>query len=111
MSRGIVVGFPLIPTIFAIIAYFMYGKSLDAALAVFLLDILWSLTFIVAVIPFVGIFLYYYVIKWIFGWVHSLTGLTWSWLFVSILIFFYLTGLKRECKIIDGKKICRWVRR
>ena len=127
MFRPVIIGFPLITTIFAIIAYFVYGNSVDAALAVFLLDSLWTLVMFVAVIPFIGIFIYYYLIQWIFNWVHDLTGLTWTWVIdvmqiinlgiagfiygiVTFIVIASLIGLKRECHITEtGEKVCKWV--
>jgi len=126
--RSVTVGIPLIPILFAIIAYFVYGSSLDAALAVLLLDFLWSFAMVVALIPFVGIFAYYYVMTWIFDWVNGLTGLTWTWLIdvmmwvnliiggifwavITGIVVMVLTGrFRKECRIDEtGREVCRWV--
>ena len=127
-DRRVVIGFPVIPLIFAIIAYFVYGKSLDAVLAVFLLDCLWNVAILVCIIPFVGVFIYWWLLHYIFDWVHGLTGLKWSWLLdvmmwfnliigtviwvvFTVAITFILAGkIRKECYIDEtGRKICRWV--
>lgn len=126
-SYPVVISLPPLAVLFAVIAYFVYGQSLSAALAVFLLEWLWGLVLIATIIPFVGIFVYWWLMHYIFNWVHSLTGLNWSWLldimfwidiFIGALICIAFTvatlgifgGVRRECRIDEtGKKVCRWV--
>jgi len=123
----VIISIPPLALLFSIIAYFVYGNSLSAALAVLLLGILWSIAGLVCLIPFVGIATYYFLMMWIFDWVSNLTGLTWSWV---IDIMFWLDivfgaiiclgvslitlaafGIPRRVCTIDstGRKICRWV--
>jgi len=78
--------------LFPILAYFVYGKSIDFALAVLILLLCYELTLIVGCIPFVGA-LAQGLIMWFFvnPFVFSLTGLYPTWLtilaFLLILIF------------------------
>jgi len=118
-------GIPPIIILFAVVAYFVYGNSVNAALAVVLLEFLWGIAMLVAFIPLVGIFIYWYLTGIVFNWVSDLTGLTSTWLTdvmlwinLAIAAFFWLMmtlltiGVfrpHRECRMIDGKKVCRLV--
>ena len=123
----VIISLPPLLVLFSIIAYFVYGNSLSAALAVFLLGTLWGIAALSCVIPFAGIVIYYFLMMWIFDWVSDLTGLTWSWV---IDIMFWLDiifgaviclgvslialggiGIPRRVCTVDstGRKICRWV--
>jgi len=118
-------GIPPIVILFAVIAYFVYGNSVSAALAVVLLGFLWAIAGLLAWIPFIGIFVYYYTMQWLFDWVADLTGLARTWvidimqviyLAIGVLIYIVITlvtvrviGIPhRECRIIDGRKVCKW---
>jgi len=124
MGRDInlnILGIPPILLIFSIIAYFIYGNDLSAALAVLLLGILWSIALISALIPFGGVAIYWFIADYIRSWVFSISSLTSTWLtdllwWLYVILALIITAFStyfvlfrlpsRRCRVIDGVKIC-----
>jgi len=114
-------GFPIFAVLFALIAYFVYGKSVDAAMAIFILDILLSLFMVVSIIPLLGVVIYYFMGSWIYSWVLDMAGIQETW--ITLLIWYLSLGISAlisiglgimilhygtmRCYIEEGKRICR----
>jgi len=126
MGRDInlnILGIPPIIILFAVIAYFVYGNSTSAALAVLLLGFLWSIALVSAAIPFIGVVVYWFIADWIKSWVFSLASISTSWIidlmwWIYIIFALIVTLMstyliiskysRRECRVINGVKICRY---
>ena len=65
--------------LWGVIAYFVYGNSIDMGLVVFLLNFVYSLLSILSIIPIIGVPLYLVCMQSVYIWVVNLTGLTTSW--------------------------------
>jgi hypothetical protein len=56
------------------LAYFEYGKSIDAAMAGLLLAVLFTVASLIALIPFAGFVIYLFVVHKMLGWFVEFTG-------------------------------------
>jgi len=119
-----ILGINVLTVIFAIVAYFIYGNNLGAMLAIVLLSILWNFAMFVSIIPFGGFIIYWFIADYIRSWVFSianisstwLTDLMW-WLYIIVAIIVTIASTmillrvraKKECRVVDGKTVCRWI--
>lgn len=76
----------------ATLAYFEYGRTLDAALAGLLLAVLFEITAVVALIPFGGLIAYWFIINAILDWYTTFTGFPNSGLTISVAFWLGVIG-------------------
>lgn len=83
---------PIILIIVAILAWFVYG-TLNGVLAMLLLEIVISISLLIALIPFVGILFMYLLSEMvIIPNILSFTHIEYTWLVGAIKIFAYAIG-------------------
>lgn len=71
------------------LGFFVYG-DLRGALAIFVLDSLYALCLFLALIPFAGAAIQYFVMDWLVTpWVFSLTGIGSTWL-TAVMLWAYV---------------------
>lgn len=78
-------GFLIISVTLSIISYYVYGRSIDAALGIFLLNIIDILPILLGLVPIAGPFLTYFTWNWLFDIIVGWTGIYQTWL--TSLIF------------------------
>ena len=77
--------FPFITAAFSVVAYFVYGRSVDAALGIFLLCILGGLVVMLGFVPVVGVGITYRVWVELYTRIAEWAGITPTW--VTKLVF------------------------
>lgn len=83
---------PICLIVIAILAWFVYG-TLNGVLAMLLLEIVISISLLIALIPFVGIlFMYLLSEMYIIPNILSFTHIEYTWLVDAIKIFAYVIG-------------------
>lgn len=91
-SGGLGIG--MFTIVAAILAYFVYGHSISAALGMVLLVIGSGFTTILSLIPFVGVFISYYInITYTYPIIMGFTGLTTTWLITAVLVIHTILGI------------------
>jgi len=73
----------------ATLAYFEYGRSVDALFAGLLLAVLLEITVLIALIPFIGFIVYLFIINTVLNWFSTFTGFPNTGL--TITVAFWLT--------------------
>lgn len=80
--------------IYAILAYFVYDRSIDAVVGVFIISIVISLIFLLSLIPIVGwITALVTTHFWALPWLLEYTGVTYTWLITLMYLLAALGGL------------------
>lgn len=83
---------PITLIVIAILAWFVYG-TISGVLAMILLEIVIMFSVLIALIPFIGIFLMYGLSEaYIIPSVLSFTRIEYTWLVTAIKIFAYIIG-------------------
>ncbi len=75
----------------SVLAYFEYGRSLDAILAGLLLAVMFTIASLIAFIPFVGFVIYLFVVHTMLGWFVEFTGFP-SGLTVTVAYWLSVVG-------------------
>jgi len=83
---------PMFSVILAIIGYFIYGRSVDGALAIFLLSLFSGIITLAGVIPFIGVLWTYGLWGWGFDKIILWSGITQTWLTSLIFIATMVTS-------------------
>ncbi len=92
-KRSVGMGVPVLYLLLiATLAYFEFGKTLDAALAGLLLAVMFTITSLIAFIPFVGFIIYLFVIHMLLDWFAVFTGFPTSGLTVTIAYWLAVAG-------------------
>ena len=76
----------------ATLAYFEYGRSLDAMLAGLLLAVVFTIITLIAAIPFVGFIIYLFVVFMMLDWFIMFTGFPSSGLTVTVAFWLATIG-------------------
>ncbi len=74
------------------LAYFEYGRTLDAVLGGLLLAVLFEITAVVALIPFGGLVAYWFIINAMLEWFAAFTGFPSSGLTVTVAFWLATIG-------------------
>lgn len=83
----------VIALLFGTLGYFSYGESTQGFFALFILTLLLSLTTLVAAIPFVGVFVYAWIVMpFLSNAVFSSMGLSPNTLFGAVTILYLIFG-------------------
>jgi hypothetical protein len=89
-KRSVGMGAPILYLILiAMLAYFEYGRSVDAVFAGLLLAVLLEIAVLIALIPFVGLIAYLFIINTVLNWFSTFTGFPNTGL--TITVAFWLT--------------------
>jgi hypothetical protein len=90
-SAGI--GMPILYLmLIAVLAYFEYGKTLDALLAGLLLAVLFTIASLLALIPFAGFVVYLFAIHMVLDWFATFTGFPNTGLTVTVAYWLSIIG-------------------
>ncbi len=92
-KRSMGIGVPVLYLLLiATLAYFEFGKTLDAVLAGLLLAVMFTIASLIAFIPFVGFVIYLFVVHTMLGWFAEFTGFPSSGLTVTVAYWFAVIG-------------------
>ena len=92
-KRSAGIGVPILYIILiATLAYFEYGRSVDALIAGLLLAVLLEIVALIAFIPFIGFIVYLFIINTVLNWFSTFTGFPNTGLTVSVAFWLGIVG-------------------
>lgn len=92
-SSKTISGFSMFTIILAIVAYFVYGKSIDASLAIIILSYISGLIALLGFIPVIGVIGTYVLWNILFSKIMILTGITATWITTVIFSIMILASI------------------